>query len=88
MKIDSTLENAPLGLTGFEIIAIEQKYGKAFEELGGVRTILGLVYSYAARNKDTAMSWAAVQSMTLDELQGCFATAEDHDREEAAGKGE
>ena len=59
-------------LTGFETIAIQERFKTDFSELGGVRSLLGTVWAYGNRDGNK-MSWAAVMALTLKQMNGMFA---------------
>jgi hypothetical protein len=69
---DLPLSVAVEELTGFEVIAIQKHFGTDFAELGGVRSLLGAVWAYGNRDGQE-MSWNAVKSLTLKQMNGMFA---------------
>jgi hypothetical protein len=82
--VDLPLDEAVESLTGFEVIAIENRYGRSIDELGPVRLLMGAVHSYA--NRDGArLSWQAVEAMTVRDLR-CYFAAPAVDPESETGK--
>ncbi|WP_112277148.1 hypothetical protein [Lentzea terrae] len=78
------LEQSIKGLTGFEVIAAQKRYGMDFEKLGGIRTLVATVWAYENRAEKT--SWQAIEGMTLSELESYFPEP-DLDPESDQGKG-
>lgn len=67
-----------------EIVSIEDHFGKQFQDLGPVRTLMGLVWAYENRQAKTSggkpVSWAAVESIDGEAVEDMFdpePTAED-----------
>jgi hypothetical protein len=83
---DLTLKEALDSLTGFEVLAIEGKFGRHLEDLGGMSTLIGAVW--AVENRSDKVSWPAVQARTMRELNGFFTADDDHaDEDSEQGKG-
>lgn len=82
--VDLPLSEAIQELTGVEVIGIEKRYGRALEDLGGIRTLCGAVWAYM--NRETKTEWSTVERLTMRELAGFFA-AEDPDPDSDQGKG-
>ena len=81
---DVPLSVAAEELTGFEVLAIERRFGASLEALGGVSVLVGAVW--ALENRDGAkVSWAAVEARTLRELNGYFPPEPDNAEEEDPG---
>lgn len=69
---DLPLSVAAEELTGFEVIAIQTHFKADFNDLGGVRSLLGTVWAYGNRDGAT-LSWNAVKGLTLKQMNGMFA---------------
>lgn len=77
-------------LTGFEEIAIAQRFGRTVLDLAGNdQTMFGRSLVFASKRRDGANdedAWQAAMSMPLKEINGLVVDVEDD--EDAAGKGE
>jgi hypothetical protein len=80
-----TLGDAIKGMTGFEVLAIEKEFGKAFESLGGMQSLMGTVWAYENQGGKKA-TWADVKAMTVRQLGEYFAKSESADPTSDAGK--
>jgi hypothetical protein len=79
---DLPLSAAVEELTGFEVIAIQKHFGCDFNDLGGVRSLLGTAWAYGNRDGKT-LSWNGIKALTLKQMNGLFADEpEDADAEE------
>jgi hypothetical protein len=79
--LDIPLSEAVQGLTGFEVIAIQERYRTTMEHLGAIKLTLGTVWAW--ENRTTKTSWPTVESRTLKDLNGYFAAEpDDTDAEE------
>jgi hypothetical protein len=74
--LDIPLSHAVEELTGFEALAVERRFNKKLEELGGIGLTVGVVWAYENRNGNKR-SWASVENMTFRELSGYFAPEPD-----------
>jgi len=87
---DLPLSAAVEELTGFEVIAIQNHFKADFQELGGVRSLLGAVWAYGNRDGAT-LSWNAVKALTLKQMNDLFAPepvdADPSDPDTDLGKG-
>lgn len=87
---DLPLSVAVEELTGFETIAIQERFKTDFAELGGVRSLLGTVWAYGNRDGQT-MSWNVVMGLTLKQMNAMFAPepfdADPSDPDTELGKG-
>lgn len=89
--LDVPLSDAVQELTGFETLQVERRYNSKLEDLGGISLTIGVVWAYENRggNKRT---WSSVESMTVRELTGYFASEPDDVNEDEpdsdAGKGD
>jgi hypothetical protein len=90
LNCDLPLSVAAEELTGFEVIAIQTHFKADLSDLGGARTLLGAVWAYGNRDGAT-LSWNAVKSMTLKQLNAVFAPepidADASDPDTELGKG-
>ncbi|HLL68810.1 MAG TPA: hypothetical protein VK453_24315 [Micromonosporaceae bacterium] len=75
--VDFTIQEAMEELTGFETIAIQKRFGNEIEKLGGVITMIALVWAF--ENRRAKVDWGTVERKTLRELNGYFAKADDPD---------
>lgn len=87
--VDLPLKQAIKNLTGFEVIAISGHFGKEFEALGGINSLIGTIWAY--ENRGTTVEWAHVKGMTLQEMEDYFAPevfdADPSDPDSDQGKG-
>jgi hypothetical protein len=74
--VDIPLSAAVEELTGFEVIAVESYFHTDFQNLGGMKTLIGAVWVYGNRDGRT-MDWNAAKGMTLKQMQGYFAPEPD-----------
>lgn len=72
LTVDLPLSVAVEELTGFEVIAIQTHFHADFNDLGGVRSLLGTVWAYGNRDGKT-LSWPVVKAMTLKQMNQIFA---------------
>ncbi|GAA3193950.1 hypothetical protein ACFO1B_03845 [Dactylosporangium siamense] len=84
MSIDLPLKDAVEELTGFEVIGIEQHYKRDMENLGAIRTLVGVVHAYEHRTNPD-ITWAEVEQRTMRDLNGYFA-APSVEPDDPAGK--
>lgn len=68
---DLPLSAAVQELTGFETIAIETHFRMQFNDLGGVKSLIGAAWAYGNRDAQT-LSWNAVKALTLKQLGALF----------------
>ncbi len=47
--VDLPISEAAKDLTGFEVIGIEEHYGRPFENIGATRLLLGCVWAFSNR---------------------------------------
>jgi hypothetical protein len=83
-SVDLPVSAAAEELTGFEMIAIEKRYGKDLSDLSAPKILMGTVWAYRNRDGERA-SWADVEAMTMRELAGFF-EAEPADPDSDVGK--
>ena len=64
-------------LTGFEILAIEDHFHREFNELGGMRALMGSVWALA--NRTSKVGWSEVKAMSIADMEQHFAPEDDND---------
>lgn len=88
-SVDLPFSAAVNELTGFECLAIEQRFRKPFHELGGM-TLAATVWAFENRDGNTR-SWDSVLGMSLREMTGYFepepSDVDDDDPDSDMGKG-
>lgn len=70
-KYGTTVTAAIKRLTFGEMIAIEDHFGRSFNELGGVRATVGLIWVLENRGAGR-MSWADVAALGPDDVEQRF----------------
>ena len=83
MSTDMPISVAVKKLTGFEMIAIEDHFGRTFDTLGGVRTLYGVVWALENRGQKTP--WAQVMAMPVEDIESYFAPEPDPTMEALSG---
>jgi hypothetical protein len=87
---DLPLSAAVEELTGFETLAIEAHFRQQFNDLGGVKSLIGAAWAYGNRNGQT-LSWNAIKALTLKQLGGLFGDepqdADESEPDSELGKG-
>lgn len=73
-SVDFPLSQATEELTGFEMIAIEKRYGR-LDSVGLGQLTCGLVWAFENRTSKT--SWQEIEGRTQRELAGYFAPEPD-----------
>ena len=70
MRMSEAVES----LTGFETIAVEDHFGKPWEELSGTRLTLGVIAMLHKRDGMSARdAWQAAKGMTVGQINAFFA---------------
>lgn len=67
---DLPFKEASEELTGFEVIGIQKYFNQKFEDLGGMKALMGTVWAYKNRVEKTG--WPSILEMTISQLYGSF----------------
>ena len=86
-QIPLTVGEAAKALTGFEIIAIEDRFRAPLDKLSGSKMLIGLVWAHWRRagSDRQRIAWADAEKLTLGQLEAFFEPEPDGLDEDAEG---